>query len=885
VADNTLETRITTDTSGVKAGTQEGATAFEQATNSIKDSISGMNSHIASAQSAISGNILQMTEKLTALAPAAIAAAAAFAAFEIVKIMTEAFTSFAGTVEKLSETLGISTQAASDLSVTLKVLGLSSESYIAVMMRMERQLKQHEERFTNLGVAVRDTTTNAFLPMPAILDNVIAKIQEFKPGTDQMQAAMEMLGPRGAQLYVQLIHLKEAAAIAGPLMRELGLEMSGADTEGARQFEMQSRALGEVWEALKVKIGQEIIPALGGFISTLKGMAPIIEDIIFLTKGLMTAFMVISTPINMAMQPVLGILTSIADLMAGIMIAAQAAYEHRFKDAWQEIKNAGHESLEDLKGGLLGMGRAFDTTGDAITKLWSKMQAGPAKAPGTKPFIPPETGTPGAEKSQMQEWRNQLDQMQIEEQAFYGISASTEKAFWEQKLAEATKGSKDWYAVQHQIFELEKKDHKQSLDDELADLSNQHAMAQGDLAKQISLQDQKASLIKSTLGTENSEYRRAMAERQKLVEEQIKQEIETAQKILEANNKVALQSIEIRKMQAESQLALGKITATEEAQIEQNLINEKFGIENNLYNAIAAIWEKYPAKWQEVQNKLSAISGQHAIDIEKINNKLELETKKTWDGFLAPVNSAINTSVQGMIMGTQTLQRTMANLFQNILISFISTLIQNRLKWIENELFKATFGEGIATKDVAIHAAAEVAKTGATEAGTGARVLAEQTGATQGLAAYLAASIKVAFADAARAASGAYAAMAGIPYVGPIVAPIAAAAAFAGVMAFETMIPSAAQGWDVDRTGLTMIHDQEMVLPANIAEGFRGMFAGAASPAMAPAGGSGSSTINIQAWDSRDMQSFMNRHGSKLMKSLRGSARNFNLPSLIRRTR
>lgn len=76
------------------------------------------------------------------------------------------------------------------------------------------------------------------------------------------------------------------------------------------------------------------------------------------------------------------------------------------------------------------------------------------------------------------------------------------------------------------------------------------------------------------------------------------------------------------------------------------------------------------------------------------------------------------------------------------------------------------------------------------------------------------------------AAAGAWKATVSIPIVGPILAPIAAATAFAGVMAF-----SAEQGWDVpDSAGPgidgrggrpAVIHPREMVLPAAIADSIR----------------------------------------------------------------
>jgi len=75
--------------------------------------------------------------------------------------------------------------------------------------------------------------------------------------------------------------------------------------------------------------------------------------------------------------------------------------------------------------------------------------------------------------------------------------------------------------------------------------------------------------------------------------------------------------------------------------------------------------------------------------------------------------------------------------------------------------------------------------------------------------------------DAGEAAAGAYKAIVGIPYVGPFLAPAAAAVAYAGVLAFD----SAAGGFDIP-TGtnpVTQLHQREMVLPEEHADTIRNL--------------------------------------------------------------
>jgi hypothetical protein len=88
------------------------------------------------------------------------------------------------------------------------------------------------------------------------------------------------------------------------------------------------------------------------------------------------------------------------------------------------------------------------------------------------------------------------------------------------------------------------------------------------------------------------------------------------------------------------------------------------------------------------------------------------------------------------------------------------------------------------------------------------------------------------------------------------------------VMGFMSMT-SAAGGWDVDRDAITQLHKNEMVLPANLAEGVRDMVSGGGSRQGPPA------TINVYAWDSKDVNRFFKEHGFAVQSGLGRSMRNF----------
>ena len=116
-------------------------------------------------------------------------------------------------------------------------------------------------------------------------------------------------------------------------------------------------------------------------------------------------------------------------------------------------------------------------------------------------------------------------------------------------------------------------------------------------------------------------------------------------------------------------------------------------------------------------------------------------------------------------------------------------------------------------------------------------------------------SALIALVVAAQPAS-AFTALAGIPVVGPALAVAASVAAGAEVLSLVGKVASAEGGWDrVPYDGApAILHKDEMVLPAELAEGVRNM----------TGGGGVTNHFHIQAWDGRSMGDFVRRNPAML---------------------
>ena len=243
-------------------------------------------------------------------------------------------------------------------------------------------------------------------------------------------------------------------------------------------------------------------------------------------------------------------------------------------------------------------------------------------------------------------------------------------------------------------------------------------------------------------------------------------------------------------------------------------------------------WEEQLVAYQRFQT-----------DKEQLDYRAVQTSQRTWQSLMQPIQRAFDTSITGMILGTTTLQRAVANIAQSIVAEFVNLGVKMVTNWIASEL----------------------AMTTATEAGAAARTAADSGGMAAGLAIKAANAIKSIATDSAQAFSGIFA------FLAPIMGPAAAGPAAAGeatVMASASGIASAAGGWMVPSDQLAMVHQNEMILPANISQGLQNMISGNGGA------GAGAVVVNVSAIDSQDVKRFFQSNGSLLVNAVNKAMRN-----------
>ena len=291
--------------------------------------------------------------------------------------------------------------------------------------------------------------------------------------------------------------------------------------------------------------------------------------------------------------------------------------------------------------------------------------------------------------------------------------------------------------------------------------------------------------------------------------------------------------LEMEKDAADQALADGRISQLERLDLEIEFENRRYQIAYDALQERIALAEQDPTYSQTAIDKLKAQmaelgqghertqaknegkrEGQRRKDAPNIMEMLQDGGKNVWQEAQQQMGQAFTA----MLTRAKSFRQAMNGVFSSMRQTFVQEMVSKPLAALMGRFAK----EGAMWL-------ANGARQIATQSATSATVTGiKQTETTTNVG-----------MNAIQAAAEAFKAMAGIPYVGPVLAVGAAAAAMAAVYGLmsgmggggsststtTTRIPSAAGGWDIPAgiNPLTQLHENEMVLPAEHAQTIREM--------------------------------------------------------------
>jgi hypothetical protein len=310
---------------------------------------------------------------------------------------------------------------------------------------------------------------------------------------------------------------------------------------------------------------------------------------------------------------------------------------------------------------------------------------------------------------------------------------------------------------------------------------------------------------------------------------------------------------------AKTRVALGQETQAQLLAQQQQFEDRRHAIQLAALQADLATLDpqRDPVKVAQVNSKIEALEQTHQLKLAQIRSQVAVQSaaqqKAIWDSLGQSINTLWNNGVQALMNGTLTWANAMRAVGTELVGWFANSVV-------EPMVVKAIFGEQ--------------AKTAATAAGTAERWAIESAAAAKSMALWAATAIKNIMTSAWEAMAAAWKAIVGIPYVGPVLAPIAAGAAFAGVSALAGNVASAAGGYDIPATinPFVQAHAREMILPATLADKVRNMTDG---------GGSGGLTVhvhhNIQALDGASVKRVLVDNPDAVAAAVQKAVRHFHL--------
>ena len=386
-------------------------------------------------------------------------------------------------------------------------------------------------------------------------------------------------------------------------------------------------------------------------------------------------------------------------------------------------------------------------------------------------------------------------------------------------------------------------------------LERQHAaevfqIAQDRAAKEAALEAGKPLELQKTNAELAAAQRQFNATTSDLDNQQAQMRInverETDREMAKLRDQEARESAAVARIAAHEQLAASKDAINEQKRdLDQKVAFGQISAKQELDQRIAFIQQEEAATKKQLLDELTdqsltvvqkASINAQIVDLERkttaqINDIKRDAAQKQHDADMANLQgmeAGWSQGIQKMLAGQMTLSQglkaglgSMANYWADY--------------WIKQGLDEVNH----LAISLVRHQATDAAKSGSAASAAAAQTTAAATSTVViDNAAALSAMVRIAD-SAAVAEAAAYAAYIGIPIVGPELASAAAAAAGATTMGFMggIALASAAGGWDrVPSDQLAMIHKNEMVLPAPLAQSVRDMAGG---------GGVGSTEIHF----------------------------------------
>jgi len=239
---------------------QRALTQFRGVVQSTVNDVSQRANGLANSFLNVSQNLTGLTTGLTGVAGVAVTVATGL--FAVARSAAAAIAD----LDDLTQKTGLSVETLSALKVQLEQDNVSMESFGRGVQFLQRQVVAAQtgnddllKSFKDLGIELGGTTED-------VLRRVVARFQQLPDEAQKTAFATRLFGRAGADLVVTLNNLNGDLDAHISKMRELGLTVTPEAAKAAAEFEDQIDLLTRQFDALKIEVGNAVIPTFTDYI-------------------------------------------------------------------------------------------------------------------------------------------------------------------------------------------------------------------------------------------------------------------------------------------------------------------------------------------------------------------------------------------------------------------------------------------------------------------------------------------------------------------------------------------------------------------------------------------------------------------------------------------
>lgn len=644
----------------------------------------------------IEGTVAGLKSVFSNLAAPLMAITAVLGGKEFLKSTIDETKNWTVEAQKLARVLGITTEQASVLNLAIGDIYGTQEEYLGAVAKLTKTLNKNEEAFHRLGVETRDHN-GRLRDTPTIMAEVNAALMKMKSGTDRNVASAQIYGKSWMEVQRYLRLTPEVMAEAQAKAERLNLIVGSDAVAATEAYRASMNDLEDTLKALKIRIGQDLMPVMTEFNNTMSSEGPQAIGVLGVAvNSLATAFKVVGFLISTVAETIIAILTGVWRMMSGLGEGLVLFIQGDYKAAAAAVKEGAAGIDREVNAGNMLIQKDWENLGLSLNRIWDPSLRPKAKGKdsgGGSGAAPDSKSDQDKEfeklKAGLEKERFAYEKAGSDRGEYLEYKAAQEAAYWKKALDTGDLSEKTRAKVQQEYYKSAR-----------AELKKQHDQSKA----------------------EDDSYReRYLAEQKALLDEEEKD--------------------------AERALAQGKITEQQGLDWKRAIERDKYDLELSGLNDRLAVKGLEPVEISKIHGQIEALEAQHnakmaelgnqqgllnrqgsssggvmqALDdmLKQSQNKFE-QWRTTVTDIFQSVGNAFGTSISGMITGQMRPMEALRSLWAglgNAVGQAISKIIGEKVKeWMVDKAI-AIWKHSDAQQSIAEGGEETVANTAASASG------------------------------------------------------------------------------------------------------------------------------------------------------------------------